>query len=155
MQKKLFLVCFLMVALCGCSTMSGVVGIFKSSSQVKSIKIVREDGANNNQYILVDVVFVYDKDVESSMLPVKAKDWFLQKDTYLSMSRKKLEVVFHQPVPLGILDDIKLPKKKKKSKRVMVYIAYYGNKKYFQEDITHMKHIQIDLALGDPVVKEI
>lgn len=154
-QVKIIILAFCVCGVQGCSTANKLLDRFKTYSALESVTVVRESGTNNNQYVLVDIAFIYSAEINSLLLPKSAADWFEQKDIYLSMNRNGIEIVEHEPIPLGYTNDIALPKKKAKARRVVAYVAYYGKKEFFQIDLTHLENIQINIADKAPAVLEI
>lgn len=156
-QKQFYLGALVLglAALVGCSSVNTFIGKFKTYADLDAVTIIRQKDINNNQYVLVDIAFIYSDDVNAMLLPKKAADWFAQKDSYLSMSKKKIEVIVHQPIPLGLINPVDLPKNKAKAKRIVLYVAYYGKNAFFQFDLTNLKKVQINIAEEKPVIVEI
>lgn len=141
------------VGISGCSSMSRLVGKFKTYSNLESVTIVRENESNSNQYVLVDIVFVYSDSVQALVEPKSAEFWFSQKDTYLTMSRNKIEVVAHEPIPMGYLDSVGLPERKNKAKHIVVYVAYFGSNEFFQYELTDMNNVKIIISGKEPSIE--
>ncbi|HKQ30730.1 MAG TPA: hypothetical protein VJS66_05545 [Burkholderiales bacterium] len=115
-------------------------------TNLASIAVIAEDGANQNSASALDLVFVYDPAV-AEFLPKTGPAWFESKASLLSGSPRALDVVSLQIPPSFALDAdaISLPKRYKDAIRVMAYANYIAEDGRYPINLTELRRAVIRL----------
>jgi len=114
-------------------------------TDLASIRVVAEPGANRNSATAIDIVFVYDPGT-ADMLPKTGPDWFTHKDELTRGMPTSLEVVSLQVPPAFELPKITLPKRYGDAIRVVVYANYISRQGQVPGNLTRLKRAVIRLG---------
>ena len=144
--NKTLLILLLLVGVNACSTLKKWTPFIDNRVLTEHIAITRLEGANNDQYVQVDVAVVFDKSVNSLLLPAQAEQWFADRASFIGMNKKQLRLIAMTPVPISTISEVKLPGNTANARRVLVFIAYHEQDKYFVFDITKQKRVHLILA---------
>ncbi len=129
----------------GCSTVKKYLPFASNRVVLEEMLITRTEGANRNKFIQIDIAAIYDSSVNDRLVPAKADAWFSERASFTAMNTKQIRIQSLQPVPLSVIKKVELPKKLSKARRVLVFVAYYQQKKYFVFDISRIKHVNLVL----------
>lgn len=108
-RSRLFAALFLFLSAC-------------ASSVPRKIEIIADPDANAWRTTLIDVVFVYEDDVEAA-LPHTGPDWFARKTAMTLAYGDKMDVVPLQ-MPPALSATVALPKRHGKAIAVLVFASY-------------------------------
>jgi type VI secretion system protein len=130
------ILCGTLAALAGCSTTPETV--------IGSIRVVAEQGANQDVATALDIVFVYDT-TSAGLLPKSGPDWFDKKASLMAGLATGIDVVSLQVPPLTTVD-VPLPKRAKKAIGVYSYANYITAAGQPMGNLTPYKTMTIRLA---------
>ena len=109
--------------LAGCGSIKSKLGIGPPRSDLRSLKMIAEQGANQGNATQIDIVVVYDS-VVVARLPKTGPDWFRQRDALQKELATAIEVVPLEVDTPSASFAVKLPKKVKKSYAVYAFANY-------------------------------
>lgn len=138
-QRVLILLMFLAVT--GCSMVSHW---WRDTAALKTVNIQASDDVNDFSAVMVDLVFVRDKDLVAQ-LPDNAPEWFMRKQGLLFKYPKELSLRSLQVPPDFREQAIALPKNYRDAQRVLVYANYVNLQGQLPLEITHYPVINLEL----------
>ncbi len=155
-QVCLLLLCAVTLVTGACSSFSffGLGGDKEYKATLKSVAIARQSDSNKGRYVRVDMVYIYSMDFINNFLPKDGKGWFDDRATLVDRFQTQIEVKTYMPIPGDEIDDVYIPKKVKKVKKAMVYVAYYDLQAFFAFDVTKFKELTISLLAEKAAVSE-
>ena len=139
MQRALLLVVFLAVT--GCSIVSHW---WRDTTALKTVNVQASDDVNDFSAVMVDLVFVHDKDLVAQ-LPDNAADWFSRKQGLLFKYPKELSLRSLQVPPNFREQGIALPGNYRDAQRVLVYANYVNLQGQLPLEITDYPVINLEL----------
>ena len=92
------------------------------TTDIRGIKVIAEDGANQGIATAIDIVFVYDT-TSASLLPKSGPEWFDRKAALMAGLAKGIDVVSLQVPPVTTVD-VPLPKHAGKAIGVYSFANY-------------------------------
>lgn len=141
-MKNAFLALPILLAalLCACST---------PKTEVATIQVIAETGANQNTATALDIVFVYDTNA-ASMLPQTGPDWFDKKAALISGLAASIDVVPLQ-VPPATTFTVPLPARHAKAIGVYSFPNYLAAAGQPRANLTPYKQPTIRLTADNVV----
>lgn len=127
----------------GIAVCIGLTGCGSLPSALTKVRIVAEAGANHNSATAVDIVFVYDKNADASILHT-APEWFASKSAIVADLATAVDVVAIQIAP-AMVSDIELPVRSKKAIAVYCYANYVSARGQTKGNLTPYRYITINL----------
>ncbi len=109
--------------LAGCTSIKSKLGLGPPHADLRSLKVIAEQGANQGNATQIDIVVVYDDSVVAR-LPKTGPDWFRQRDALQKELATAIEVVPLEVDTPSAAFAVKLPKKVKKSFAVYAFANY-------------------------------
>ena len=109
--------------LAGCGSIKSKLGIGPPRTDLRSLAMIAEQGANQGNATQIDIVVVYDDSVVAR-LPKTGPDWFRQRDVLQKELATAIEVVSLEVDTPSASFAVKLPKKVKKSFAVYAFANY-------------------------------
>ena len=109
--------------LAGCVSIKSKLGIGPPRTDLRSLTMIAEQGANQGNATQIDIVVVYDDSVVAR-LPKTGPDWFRQRDALQKELATAIEVVTLEVDTPSASFAVKLPKKIKKSFAVYAFANY-------------------------------
>lgn len=108
----------------GCGTVSKLFGDDgPPKTELRSMKIVAFEDANQNMATEVDLVFVYQETL-MALMPKKSPDWFRNKRELMLSGAGNLDVVSLEVPPNFVIDPVQLPERSRDAVLVTVYANY-------------------------------
>lgn len=94
------------------------------ANAVREIGLFVKDDKNLNHAVSVDIVFIYDENLQSLLENVSAQQWFNEKPGYLSSYAHLMDIVHREMVP-GYNDRLEpMPKNYKDALSVVAFARY-------------------------------
>lgn len=121
--RRCLIVLLVLSLLAGCSSIKSKLGIGPPRAELRSLKVVAEQGANQGNATQIDIVVIYDDSVVAR-LPKTGPDWFRQRDALQKELATDIEVVSLEVDTPSASFAVKLPKKIKKSFAVYAFANY-------------------------------
>ncbi len=107
----------------GCSSIKSKLGLGPPRADLRSLKVIAEQGANQGNATQIDIVVVYGSSA-GARLPKTGPDWFRQRDALQKELATDIEVVSLEVDTPSASFAVKLPKKIKKSLAVYAFANY-------------------------------
>jgi len=143
---SLLLAAVLMLSGCGAvDAMKKLIYGDPPRTDLASIRVVADPGANQNSATALDIVFLYDAGMVD-VLPKTGPDWFARKVELTRGMPTSLDVVSLQVPPSIDLPKIDLPKRYGSAIRVVVYANYIGKEGQVPGNLTRLKRAVIRLG---------
>jgi|GEM_PF-3666019 len=92
-------------------------------SEVREIKLIAEEDANQGMATMVDIVFLYQNDL-ADLLPKSADEWFPNRFRWRHGNPGQIDIVSLEVPPGRAIDPVTLPKHYKKSVKVVIYTSH-------------------------------
>lgn len=121
--RRCLIVLLALSLLAGCGSIKSKLGIGPPRSDLRSLKMIAEQGANQGNATQIDIVVVYDNSVVAR-LPKTGPDWFRQRDALQKELATAIEVVPLEVDTPSASFAVKLPKNVKKSFAVYAFANY-------------------------------
>jgi hypothetical protein len=117
---------------------------WRNTTALKSINLSSTEDANNSSAVMVDIVFVREKNLVAK-LPENALDWFAKKKALMLMHADELSVASLQVPPAYSQKSISLPKDYRDAQRVLIYANYVNIEGQVPLEITDYPFVTLDL----------
>jgi type VI secretion system protein len=153
MRARLLLPVVALLALCGCQTLSKLIPGHVKTTDLSTLRVAAQPGANLNSATALDVVFVYDA-TAVALLPQTGPDWFEKKAALQSGLGLSIDVVPLQIPPAMLIDTVKLPKRAGKALAVYGFANYLSKDGQGRLDMTRYRRPVIWLAPAQITVTE-
>ena len=140
-KARLFFL-LIMLNLSSCSII-GILG--PPNNEVRNIALAALQGANDNQPVAVDVVFVYSKELAAAIQSLTANDWFRQKQEYLSVYPGTIKFMHWELVPESLGTTQLLPPDSSDALAVIAFAAYTAAGTH-AIDITGVEEVTLQLG---------
>lgn len=156
---KLFIILIIMVSLFGCNsikkTMSIIVPFYSlDTTTLDGISVISDTNSNGNMPVAIDIVFIYDKTVNTSLLGLTGPQWFTNKAGLLLRYSKELSVAHIEVVPRTLNESLLLPNNYNNANKVLLFANYVEPAGQHVADITQFNKLQIILKKSSYQLKE-
>lgn len=121
--RRAFIAILALCLLAGCGSIKSKLGIGPPRTDLRSLTMIAEQGANQGNATQIDIVVVYDDSVVAR-LPKTGPDWFRQRDALQKELATAIEVVSLEVDTPSAGFAVKLPKKVRKSFAVYAFANY-------------------------------
>lgn len=135
------LILLMLLAVTGCSMVSHW---WRDTTALKTVNIQASEDVNDFSAVMVDLVFVRDKDLVAQ-LPDNAPEWFSRKQGLLFKYPKELSLRSLQVPPNFREQAIALPDNYRDAQRVLVYANYVNLQGQLPLEITDYPVINLEL----------
>jgi hypothetical protein len=135
------LILLILLAVTGCSMVSHW---WRDTTALKTVNIQASEDVNDFSAVMVDLVFVRDKDLVAQ-LPDNAPEWFSRKQGLLFKYPKELSLRSLQVPPNFREQAIALPDNYRDAQRVLVYANYVNLQGQLPLEITDYPVINLEL----------
>ena len=135
------LILLMLLAVTGCSMVSHW---WRDTTALKTVNIQASEDVNDFSAVMVDLVFVRDKDLVAQ-LPYNAPEWFSRKQGLLFKYPKELSLRSLQVPPSFREQAIALPDNYRDAQRVLVYANYVNLQGQLPLEITDYPVINLEL----------
>ena len=134
-----------LLALSACFSIEGVLPATDFNENNSIVSIAVESVTNSNFYtpVAVDIVFVNDNSVLTSLSALNGAEWFVSKQEL--SKRYDIDVVSIELAPLSHVRKLGLPKNFKRAKNVLLFANYRSKSGQSMAEIGYFKKLKIRL----------
>ena len=135
----------------GCSALKSVYGASISlvgldrKIPLKAIYLSSTADANRHSSTAIDIVFVYQDNLDKTLKKMSGPQWFRERDSLMLQFDKEVVVAHFEVVPLTATNSVNLPKDFRKAGRVLLFANYVAKSGQFVADITEYQSLVISL----------
>ncbi len=144
-RASIFIITLLVVLNLGACSFISYAMDYKSTTDLKQIKVVAQLDANRNMATAIDVVFVFDK-TALAVLPKTGPEWFANKSMLMANWGGALAVLSLEIPPAGPGANKPLPHGYKKAIAVYSYANYLSTKGQAMGNLTSYSCAQVTLS---------
>ena len=143
-----------LIALSGCSSVS-IPYIWELDNQLDEVTVESLSGANRNNPVAFDLVFIYDKDLSMMLAGLTGPEWFAQKTDLMFRFRDGIDVVGAEIVPRSKVRGVSLPDDSTDAVQILLFANYVTPDGQIAADVTGFYELRIRLEGERYVLQEL